>query len=171
MIVIVMGVSGSGKTTAALALQKLTGWQFAEGDDFHSEVNKQKMHSGIPLTDEDRAPWLATLHKLIRGWHERGENGILTCSALKTAYRDMLVADLPSVAYRFVLMEAPKELIAERMQARASHHFMPPVLLDSQLATLQPPADALHVSALQSPEAAARQVLDALGILPAAQTN
>ena len=90
MILIVMGVSGSGKTTLAKTLAKLTGWQFAEGDDYHSEANRQKMHSGIPLTDEDRAPWLATLHELILQWHQRGENGILTCSALKQAYRETL---------------------------------------------------------------------------------
>lgn len=167
MIVIVMGVSGSGKTTTALALQKLTGWQFAEGDDYHSEANRQKMASGIPLTDEDRTPWLAALHDLVRGWYERGENGILTCSALKQAYRDMLVVGLPHDAYRFALMDAPKGVIAERMRQR--QHFMPPALLESQLATLQPPEDALHISALQPPEDAAREILDALRIVPAAQ--
>ena len=103
MILIVMGVSGSGKTTLALALAKLTGWQFAEGDEYHSTGNREKMASGIPLTDEDRSPWLASLHKLLLGWHERGEDGILTCSALKQAYRDTLVGDLPAEAYRFEL--------------------------------------------------------------------
>lgn len=161
MIVIVMGVSGSGKTTAALALQKLTGWQFAEGDDYHSETNKQKMHDGIPLTDEDRAPWLASLHALMLGWYERGESGILTCSALKQAYRDTLTAGLLHDAYRFVLMDAPKELIAERMRAR-KEHFMPAALLESQLATLEAPSDALRISALQPPAAAAKKVLEAL---------
>lgn len=169
MILIVMGVSGSGKTTLAQALAKLTGWQFAEGDDYHSEANRQKMHSGIPLTDEDRAPWLATLHELIFQWHQRGENGILTCSALKRSYRETLTVDLPVEAYRFVLSEAPKGVIAERMRAR--RHFMPAELLDSQIATLEEPADALHVSALEAPEAAARKVLDGLGITPLAQTN
>ncbi|HLH35150.1 MAG TPA: gluconokinase [Alloacidobacterium sp.] len=169
MIVIVMGVSGSGKTTLAQALAKLTGWQFAEGDDYHSEANRQKMHSGIPLTDEDRAPWLAALHALILKWHQRGEHGILTCSALKQAYRETLTAGLPADAYRFVLTEAPKQVIAQRMEAR--HHFMPVELLDSQIATLELPADALHVSALQSPKVEARRVLDALGIVSPAQTN
>jgi gluconokinase len=163
MIVIVMGVSGSGKTTAAKALQKLTGWQFAEGDDYHSEANRQKMHAGIPLTDEDRAPWLASLHELMRGWYERGESGILTCSALKQTYRDTLAAGLPHEAYRFVLMDAPKELIAERMRER-TEHFMPAALLESQLATLEAPTDALRISALQPPAAAAKQILEALGI-------
>jgi gluconokinase len=169
MILIVMGVSGSGKTTLAQALAKLTGWQFAEGDDYHSEANRQKMHSGIPLTDEDRAPWLATLHALILQWHQRGEHGILTCSALKQAYRETLTADLPSAAYRFVLTEAPKNVIAQRMHAR--QHFMPAELLDSQIATLELPADALRVSALDPPEVAARKVLDALGIAPLMETN
>ena len=169
MIFVVMGVSGSGKTTLAKALAKLTGWQFAEGDDYHSEANRQKMHSGIPLTDEDRAPWLASLHALILQWHQQGENGILTCSALKRTYRETLTAGLPSEAYRFVLTEAPKEVIAQRMEAR--HHFMPVELLDRQIATLELPADALHVSALEPPESEARKVLDALGIAPLAKTN
>lgn len=162
MILIVMGVSGSGKTTLAQMLAKFTGWQFAEGDDYHSEANRQKMHSGLPLTDADRAPWLAALHALIFRWHQSGENGILTCSALKRAYRATLTADLPAEAYRFVLTEAPKEVIAQRMQAR--QHFMPAELLDSQIATLELPADALRVSALEPAEVAARKVLDALGI-------
>lgn len=169
MIVIVMGVSGSGKTTLAKSLAKLTGWQFAEGDDYHSEANREKMHSGIPLTDEDRAPWLSALHDLMLGWYQRGEHGILTCSALKQTYRETLTADLPTEAYRFVLTEAPKEVIAERMEAR--HHFMPVELLDSQIATLELPADALRVSALEPAEVEARKVLDALGIAPLSQTN
>lgn len=169
MILIVMGVSGSGKTTLAQTLAKLTGWQFAEGDDYHSEANRRKMHSGIPLTDEDRGPWLATLHALILKWHQRGESGILTCSALKQAYREALTADLPPEGCRFVLMEAPREVISERMKTRL--HFMPAELLDSQIATLEVPADALHVSALEPSEAAARKVLDTLSIVPLTQTN
>ena len=169
MILIVMGVSGSGKTTLAQALVRLTGWQFAEGDDYHSEANRQKMHSGIPLTDEDRAPWLATLHALILQWRQRAEHGILTCSALKQAYRETLTTDLPAEVYRFVLTEAPKAVIAQRMHAR--QHFMPAELLDSQIATLELPADALHVSALDPPEVAARKVLDALEIAPLMETN
>lgn len=169
MILIVMGVSGSGKTTLAKTLAKLTGWQFAEGDDYHSEANKQKMHSGIPLTDADRAPWLATLHALILEWCKRGENGILTCSALKQTYRETLTADLPSGVYRFVLTEAPTEVISQRMHAR--HHFMSAELLDSQLATLELPADALHVSALEPAELEARKVLQALGIATSTATN
>ena len=169
MILIVMGVSGSGKTTLAQTLAKLTGWQFAEGDDYHSEANRQKMHSGVPLTDADRAPWLAILHGLILEWHKRGANGILTCSALKQTYRETLTAELPAEAYRFVLMEAPKEVISQRMHAR--HHFMPAELLDSQIATLELPAGALHVSALEPTEVAARRVLEELKIASSIATN
>jgi gluconokinase len=165
MILIVMGVSGSGKTTLARALAQLTGWQFAEGDDYHSAANKAKMHAGIPLTDEDRAPWLGSLYELIVNWYKRGENGILACSALKQSYRETLIAGLPQDAYRFVLTEAPKEVIAQRMQKRHDH-FMPETLLESQIATLEPPKDALHVSALEPPEVAARKVLESLGIVP-----
>ena len=170
MILIVMGVSGSGKTTLAQALAKATGWQFAEGDDYHSVANKAKMHSGIPLTDEDRAPWLATLHDLMAGWFQQGESGILTCSALKETYRQILTADLPAESYRFVLTEAPKEVISERMQARHDH-FMPAALLDSQLATLEPPADALHVSAQQPVEVSVKKVLQSIGSTASAHTN
>ena len=170
MILIVMGVSGSGKSTLALALAKATGWQFAEGDDYHSAANKAKMHAGIPLTDEDRAPWLATLHDLMASWHQKGESGILTCSALKQTYRETLTTGLPPEAYRFVLTEAPKEVIAERMQARHDH-FMPPALLDSQIATLEPPANAIHASAQQPPEVSAQKILDAIGIPSARQTS
>jgi gluconokinase len=170
MILIVMGVSGSGKTTFAQALVKATGWQFAEGDDYHSPANKARMHASIPLTDEDRAPWLATLHDLITGWFQRGEHGILTCSALKQSYRETLIAGLPATTYRFVVMEAPKNVIAERMQARHDH-FMSPALLDSQIATLEPPANALHASAQLPPEISAQKVLEALDITPSAHTN
>lgn len=170
MILIVMGVSGSGKTTLAQALAKATGWQFAEGDDYHSAANKAKMHAGTPLTDEDRAPWLETLHDLMAGWFQRGDSGILTCSALKETYRQILTTGLPPESYRFVLTEAPKELISERMQARHDH-FMPAALLDSQIATLEPPANALHVSAQQSVEVSVQKVLQAIGVTASAHTN
>src|ERR1035438_1538909 len=102
MIVIVMGVTGAGKTTVGRAISSLTGWPFAEGDDYHSEVNKQKMHAGIPLDDEDSKPWLESLHQLLLGWFRSGSSGILACSALKQSYRDMLVEGMPPNAYRFV---------------------------------------------------------------------
>jgi gluconokinase len=159
MILIVMGVSGSGKTTIAKALVALTGWLFAEGDDYHSETNRKKMHAGIPLTDEDRAPWLESLHQLLLGWFEGGQDGVLTCSALKQSYRDVLSAGILKSAYRFVLLEGSPELLSKRLTERQGH-FMNPGLLASQFATLEIPNDAIRVSVDQVPEAVARQILD-----------
>ena len=170
MIAIVMGVSGSGKSTIAQALVALTGWQFAEGDDYHSEANRQKMHAGIPLTDEDRVPWLNSLHDVLLGWHRSGTSGVMTCSALKQSYRDLLEKDLPPGSYRFVLLEAPVSVLNARMHNRPGH-FMNPDLLQSQLDTLELPADALRVDATQTPETVAREILAALntpGATPAA---
>ncbi len=130
--VIVMGVSGSGKTTVAQFLAERFGWSMAEADDFHSEANRKKMAAGIPLTDEDRAPWLLTL----RDWIDAQDGSvILTCSALKFAYREVLrTADARVV---FLHLNGSKETIGPRMATRTGH-FMPPSLLDSQLATLEP---------------------------------
>lgn len=150
MIVIIMGVTGSGKTTIGKLLSAQTGWQFAEGDDYHSAANKAKMHADIPLNDLDRAPWLADLHDVLYRWFERGESGILACSALKQAYRETLTAGLSSEAYRFVLLEVPRKQIAERL-AKRTDHFMNPGLLDSQFATLEIPSDALAVDAGGAP--------------------
>ncbi len=136
MIVIVMGVSGSGKSYFAARLAEATGWAFAEGDDYHSPANKAKMHAGIALTDEDRAPWLDTLHGVLLNWHRTGQSGILTCSALKAAYRQHLTGDLPET--RYIWLDPPREVIAQRMTERPGH-FMPPELLASQLATLERP--------------------------------
>ena len=151
MIVILMGVRGSGKTTIGTLLCKRTGWHYAEGDDYHSEANKAKMHAGIPLNDEDRAPWLASLHELLFGWYRKGQSGILACSALKQTYRDVLAAEIDHEAYRFVWLNLSREVIAERLSHRAGH-YMNPALLDSQFATLEPPSDALVVSAEGTPE-------------------
>nr|WP_246580506.1 gluconokinase [Deinococcus aestuarii] len=139
--VIVMGVSGSGKTTIGAALAGRLGWAFADADDYHPAANREKMASGVPLTDEDRAPWLAALHELIADHVSRGRTLVLACSALKERYRRTLIGDLEGV--RIVFAQGSRELIAERMSAR--HHFMPVALLDSQLAALEPPRDALNV--------------------------
>jgi gluconokinase len=161
MIVILMGVTGSGKTTVAQQLQKLTGWEYAEGDDYHSEANRKKMAAGIPLTDEDRAPWLASLHQVLLGWFERGKSGILTCSALKQAYRDTLVGGLPAEAWRFVLLQVPKEELARRLAHRHGH-YMNPGLLDSQLQTLEEPRDAIRVDGTGAADEIARRILGQL---------
>jgi gluconokinase len=161
MILILMGVTGSGKSTIAAELVKLTGWEFAEGDAYHSAANKQKMHAGLPLTDDDRAPWLASLHAVIKEWVRKGQNGVMTCSALKQSYRDALTRDVPKGAYRFVLLEAPIAVLKERVNDRPGH-FMNPDLLQSQLDTLQLPQDALRVDATLAPAILAQNILDQL---------
>lgn len=158
MIVILMGVTASGKSTIAAELARLTGWSFAEGDDYHSAANKQKMHAGIPLTDEDRTPWLASLHKIIADWYASGENGIMTCSALKQSYRDTLTAGIPKEAYRFVFLDVPIAVLKERIKDRPGH-FMNPDLLQSQLDTLEPPHDALRIDATGTPSSVAQTIL------------
>ena len=163
MILIIMGVTGTGKTTVGHLLVAKTGWEFAEGDDFHSRANVAKMEAGTPLTDADRAPWLATLHEQIMDWHNRRVNAVLTCSALKQQYRDTLSAGLDSSEVRFVVLVAPKEVLEERLSRRKGH-FMNPRLLDSQLATLEDPKDALHISVDNSPETAVRQIMRDLGM-------
>jgi gluconokinase len=162
MIAILMGVTGAGKTTIAQALKKLTGWEYAEGDDYHSAANRKKMEAGIPLNDQDRAPWLSSLHQVLLGWLEKGQSGILTCSALKQAYRDVLVGGLPADAWRFVLLQVPKEELARRLAHRPGH-FMNPALLDSQLATLEEPRDAIRVDATGPEDEIARRILDQFG--------
>ena len=139
-----MGVSGSGKTTIGVALAQRTGATFADADDYHSPANKAKMHAGTPLTDEDRAPWLATLHGLLRGWYEAGTDGVLACSALKASYRQTLAAGMPEEAVHLVHLDGSKEMIAARLADR-HHEYMDPHLLDSQFQTLEVPDDAVRV--------------------------
>jgi gluconokinase len=166
MIVILMGVTASGKSTIAAELVRLTGWSFAEGDNYHSEANRRKMHAGIPLTDEDRAPWLASLHDVIANWVHNGQNGIMTCSALKQKYRDVLTAGFPDATCRFVLLEAPLAVLEERIEHRQGH-FMNPDLLQSQLDTLELPQEALRIDATGPPAAVAQSILDQLTPAPA----
>ncbi len=136
-----MGVSGSGKSFLASRLAAATGWPFAEGDDYHSEHNKALMAAGTPLTDADRAPWLDTLHQVLFHWHHAGQAGILTCSALKADYRNQLADGIAEL--RFLWLDPPRSVLEERMRNRPGH-FMPPALLDSQIATLEPPAGDPH---------------------------
>jgi gluconokinase len=166
MIAILMGVTASGKTTIAEELAALTGWKYAEGDAYHSLENRRKMHAGIPLTDADRAPWLESLHAVIVDWFEKGESGVMTCSALKQAYRDTLVKDVPHDAYRFVLLEASMETLQARLEQRTDH-FMNPDLLASQIDTLELPSDALRVDSTDVPTAVAEHILSQLRQPPA----
>jgi len=135
-IVVVMGVSGSGKTTVAAMLAGALHCQFLEGDDLHPPSNVAKMHGGTPLTDADRWPWLRKIASEIDGWRSHGESGVVTCSALKRTYRDILIGDRPDVT--LVYLRGSRELIQQRMAAR-HEHFMPVALLDSQFATLEEP--------------------------------
>lgn len=136
MIVVVMGVSGCGKTTVSALLAAMLGWRYREGDDLHPPENVEKMRGGTPLTDADRLPWLHKIAAEIVGWQARGEPGVLTCSALKRSYRDIIIGDRPDVA--LVYLKGSHDLIARRMAAR-HEHFMPAALLASQFATLQEP--------------------------------
>ncbi|WP_336512270.1 gluconokinase [Paracoccus shandongensis] len=133
--IVVMGVSGAGKTTTGLALAAHLGWPFVEGDAFHPQANVDKMAHGTPLTDADRAPWLRALADQIAAAEARGESSVLGCSSLKRAYRDILRTGAPRV--RFLHVHGTRDLLADRLNHRAGH-FFPPQLLDSQLATLEP---------------------------------
>ncbi len=142
-VVVVMGVSGSGKTTVARNLADALGWHFEEGDDLHPAANVAKMHAGTPLADEDRWPWLRAIAAVIDDWRARGVHGVLTCSALKRAYRDIIIGRRGDVA--LIYLRGAPGLLASRMQGRQGH-FMPSSLLASQLATLEEPgADELPI--------------------------
>lgn len=135
-IAIVMGVSGSGKTTIAAGLARAQGWILLEGDQFHPPANVAKMHAGTPLTDEDRWPWLRAIAARSDELRAAGQSAVVACSALKRAYRDILIGDRPDTM--LVYLRGSQALIAERLRARKGH-FMPPALLDSQFATLEEP--------------------------------
>lgn len=141
VIAVVMGVSGSGKTTVAVLLSAALGCQFQEGDDLHPPENVEKMHAGTPLTDADRLPWLRKIAEEIDFWRARGESGVLTCSALKRSYRDTIIGDRSDVT--LVYLKGSHDLIHRRMAAR-HEHFMPVALLDSQFAALQEPTPDEH---------------------------
>jgi gluconokinase len=143
-----MGVAGSGKTTVAKRFAKTSGARFYEGDDYHPPANRAKMRAGIPLTDADRAPWLAELRKLILRLLAANQFAALTCSALKASYREQLAGRDPRV--QFVHLIGSRTLLAQRLKKRRGH-FLPPSLLDSQLAILEPPADALVFNCKASP--------------------
>jgi carbohydrate kinase (thermoresistant glucokinase family) len=136
-----MGISGSGKTTVSVLLSAALGCQFQEGDDLHPAANVEKMRSGTPLTDADRLPWLRKIAEEIDGWRKRGESGVLTSSALKRSYRDIIIGNRSDVT--LVYLKGSHDLVHRRMAAR-HEHFMPVALLDSQFATLQEPTPDEH---------------------------
>lgn len=136
--VVIMGVSGSGKSTVGALLAARIGAVFIEGDDLHSSASKEKMRSGVPLQDEDRRPWLGDIAELIHEERAAGRNVVVACSALKHSYRDVLASADPALV--FVHLASPRPLIVARQRDR-DHEYMPASLLDSQFATLEPPAD------------------------------
>lgn len=159
---IVMGVSGSGKSTVGSALARALSWDFRDGDAFHPPANVEKMRAGVPLTDADRWPWLEAIASHVRDLEARGGHVVIACSALKRAYRDRLRASGAHLA--FVHLEGSFDLIASRLSARQGH-FMPASLLESQFATLEPPAPdeaAIRVAIDAAPAAIVAAILAAL---------
>lgn len=164
--VVVMGVSGCGKTTVGERLAALLGWPFDEGDRFHPPANIAKMSAGIPLDDADREPWLAILADRLRANEAAGTSSILACSALKRRYRDLLRAGAPRV--RFLHLHGDRAVLAARLAAR-KHHFFPPDLLDSQFAALEPlgpDEDGVVVDVALDTEAQVAAALAGLGPTP-----
>lgn len=159
-VLVVMGVSGSGKSTIAALIAERLGWIFVDGDSFHTPEHVAKMHAGLALDDEDRAPWLGRIAAWIRQRLDAGESGVVVCSALRKAYREVLTRGSRQ-AVRVVYLDGDKALIAGRLAERHGH-FMSPHLLDSQFATLEPPGPDEHPIIVQisdTPEVIADRVI------------
>ena len=160
MIIVLMGVTGSGKTTVGRLLADELGWPFDDADDFHQAGNIEKMKRGIPLDDADRKPWLESLHDLIRKRLERGENGVLACSALKQSYRDYLLID---ETVHLIYLRGDYELIKGRLSDR-SGHYMNPQLLDSQFETLEEPEGHPGIDVSSPPAEIVKTIREYLGL-------
>ncbi|MBD6616070.1 gluconokinase [Komarekiella sp. 'clone 1'] len=149
MIILVMGVSGSGKTTIGLLLADALHWEFKDADAFHSPANIEKMRLGIPLSEDDRIPWLQALQRAIAQWLQEDKNVVLACSALKASYRQFLSLDSDRV--KLVYLKGSFEVIQKRLQER-HNHFMSEKLLKSQFDALEEPPDSIYVDVSDSPE-------------------
>ena len=158
MVVVLMGVAGAGKTTVGRLLAGELGWKFYDADDFHPPANVEKMRGGVPLTDEDRKPWLEALRSLVASCLERGGRAVLACSALKEEYRERLLVD---ERVRVVYLKGDYSLIEERLKNRRGH-FMKPGMLDSQFDALEEPRHALQVEVDAPPEEIVETIKDRL---------
>lgn len=159
MIIVVMGISASGKSTLGSALAKKLGWEFLEGDDYHSQANIEKMRSGTPLNDDDRLPWLRSINRTLCRLDKDGRNAVLACSALKQHYRKILARGIHQM--RYVYLDGNPQLVRKRITNRKGH-FMPPELFDSQIAAVEPPQNAIRVNIEQPVETQAEKVLQEL---------
>jgi gluconokinase len=148
VVIVLTGAAGAGKTTVGRALAHDLGWRFVDADDHHLPASIEKMRAGVPLTEADRAPWLASLHRIIANAVDRREHIVVACSALRERYRTALRGALPGV--RFVHFEADAATLRRRLERRGAH-FAGPALLASQLAALEPPSDALTFDATRPP--------------------
>ena len=168
MIVILMGVSGVGKTTIGQILAGKLGWPLFDADEFHSAASIEKMRNGIPLDDTDRWPWLDRMNAMLMEREARGESVLLACSALKQAYRDRLAKG--TAAIRWIYLKGRFELIRDRLESRKGH-YMKAGLLESQFAALEEPEDALGIDVDDSPDSIADSILRGLPALPARKTG
>ncbi|SRR5258707_6854093 len=160
MIIVLMGVTGSGKTTVGRLLAEDLGWTYADADDFHSELNIEKMKAGIPLNDADRKPWLESFRELVSDCLIRNENAVLACSALRERYRESLLLD---EQVKLVYLKGDYQLIRERLAQRRGH-YMDPTLLDSQFETLEEPLECLRIDASSEPHAIISIIRNGLSI-------
>ncbi|HYX16668.1 MAG TPA: gluconokinase [Nostoc sp.] len=161
MIIILMGVSGSGKTTIGKLLAESLHWEFSDADAFHSPENVEKMRRGIPLSEADRTPWLQDLQTAIKHWLQENNNVVLACSALKDSYRQFLVLD--SERIKLVYLKGSYELIQMRLQER-SNHYMSEKLLNSQFNTLEEPSGTISMDIAQPPQVIVQNIKTALGV-------
>jgi gluconokinase len=161
MIVLLMGVSGSGKTTIGNLLADTLRWRFYDGDDFHPAANVQKMSSGIPLDDDDRQPWLNALNTLMRECNERNESAVVACSALKNSYREILAKEINDL--HFVYLKGDYELIVQRLHSRKGH-FMKPGMLRSQFDALEEPGTGVMIEIDAPPHDVVSMIRKALGV-------
>ena len=161
MVLILMGVTGAGKSTVGDLLARKIGWRSYDADDLHPAANKEKMSRGIPLSDEDRLPWLNAVRALIEQCLSEGTDAVIACSALRRAYRDVLLVDPARV--KFVYLEGSKALIEQRLALRTGH-FMNKALLESQFDTLEEPADAIAVDVSGDPESVVDSIRTRLGL-------